>query len=388
MSTATHVLEGPDLEQLLARVPDELGPQATIVAANKVRSGGIGGFFAKERFEVVVEVPEGTDPGAAADQRPPAGPRLDLAAEPPLAAERPQAAGLPPVAAPAPAGRLERFAGVLERMVRDAGADDGPAREDEDAPFVPLVAPRVSQPAVEAALEPPLADHRPPVHLTSPTPVHAVLDRAWLEDVGLPATLQPQARPVREDLLIELLHLMEQLPAAEPLPRGGSVIAVLGERKQALDVARTLAGEIGVDPAAVLVATNGRRDRTPPERRIDGPESAAGRRRSWRRRRTPTVVAIDAPPGCGDAAWAASVVDALEPTAAWGVVEAYRKPEDLRVWAEAVGGIDALAVTGLEDTCSPASVLRVGLPVGLLDGEAATPIRWTALLARRLEVAA
>src|SRR3546814_19183357 len=66
MPTVTHTLEGPDLEALLARVPQELGPDATIVAANKLRSGGFAGFFAKEVFEVVVEVPEGARRPAAA----------------------------------------------------------------------------------------------------------------------------------------------------------------------------------------------------------------------------------------------------------------------------------------------------------------------------------
>jgi hypothetical protein len=40
------------------------------------------------------------------------------------------------------------------------------------------------------------------------------------------------------------------------------------------------------------------------------------------------------------------------------------------------------------DTCSPATVLATGIPVGLLDGQRATPLRWTAVLARRLEAAA
>jgi len=56
------VLEGPQLEPLLSHVRDDYGGRATIVSANKVRSGGLGGFFAKERFELSVEV---TDDDAA-----------------------------------------------------------------------------------------------------------------------------------------------------------------------------------------------------------------------------------------------------------------------------------------------------------------------------------
>jgi hypothetical protein len=49
-------LEGRELEPLLARVRTELGPHARIVHAEKIRSGGVAGFFASERFELTVEV--------------------------------------------------------------------------------------------------------------------------------------------------------------------------------------------------------------------------------------------------------------------------------------------------------------------------------------------
>src|SRR5438128_2782519 len=52
------VLEGPQLEPLLTQVSDEYGGRARIVSANKIRSGGLAGFFAKERFELSVEVGE------------------------------------------------------------------------------------------------------------------------------------------------------------------------------------------------------------------------------------------------------------------------------------------------------------------------------------------
>jgi hypothetical protein len=65
-------------------------------------------------------------------------------------------------------------------------------------------------------------------------------------------------------------------------------------------------------------------------------------------------------------------------------VEATRKPEDLSHWSEQAGGFDALAVTGLDDTVSPASVLRCGIPVGRIDGRPATPALWAALLAERI----
>ena len=50
---------------VLAKVQKEIGPNATISSAQKVRSGGMGGFFAREKFEVIVEVPEAGDAAVA-----------------------------------------------------------------------------------------------------------------------------------------------------------------------------------------------------------------------------------------------------------------------------------------------------------------------------------
>ena len=48
-----HRYSGPELSALLAQVRSELGAQATIHEANKIRTGGLAGFFASESFEVI-----------------------------------------------------------------------------------------------------------------------------------------------------------------------------------------------------------------------------------------------------------------------------------------------------------------------------------------------
>jgi hypothetical protein len=97
----------------------------------------------------------------------------------------------------------------------------------------------------------------------------------------------------------------------------------------------------------------------------------------------PTIAVVDAPLG-RPLAWAAEVLAALEPTAVWGIVEASRKVEDISAWSGGLGGLDALCLTGLDDTVSPAAPLRTGVPVALLEGEPATPERWADLLLARL----
>jgi hypothetical protein len=61
----TLLLEGDDLEALLERARAEGGPDARIVRAEKIRHGGLLGFFAKERFEVALEIPAPGDPRPA-----------------------------------------------------------------------------------------------------------------------------------------------------------------------------------------------------------------------------------------------------------------------------------------------------------------------------------
>jgi hypothetical protein len=49
-------LEGASLEELLA----EHGPRAKVIAVRAVTTGGISGFFANRRYEIEVDVPDGT----------------------------------------------------------------------------------------------------------------------------------------------------------------------------------------------------------------------------------------------------------------------------------------------------------------------------------------
>ena len=75
------LLEGPAIEPLLAQVRDEYGSSVRIISADKVRSGGFGGFFAKQHYELSVEVPD-------ADERNDAPRRQSTAEEPPQTLEQ------------------------------------------------------------------------------------------------------------------------------------------------------------------------------------------------------------------------------------------------------------------------------------------------------------
>ena len=101
------LLEGPAIEPLLAQVRDEYGSSVRIISADKVRSGGFGGFFAKQHYELSVEVPD-------ADERN-AGARVDVPRRQPAAEEPPQT--------------LEQLLARAESRDRIA-PDDSPATAD------------------------------------------------------------------------------------------------------------------------------------------------------------------------------------------------------------------------------------------------------------------
>jgi hypothetical protein len=316
------------------------------------------------------------------------------------------------------------FAGVLDRMVRDAGIEDfaprsvGPALSAR--PAAPAPAP-VIEPGAPVPVEPAAAEerfealvpavvnrvaplHADPVPLTvpaTPAPLDAALvpasletppevDQRWLARIGVPTNVAVHLPEMTTDPAVAIYHLMDQLAVPDALPTGqGSIIAVVGRRADALEMAEAFAEELGTSPDEILVAAASFRGTSVPEdRRLSSVDLAMERRRSWRRRNRPTIIAVDSSMGRQRNAWATHLLDAVEPTMVWGVVEATRKAEDIRDWAEHLGGLDALAVIDLDETVSPAAVLGAGVPVGRLDGYAATASRWTAILTEHLEIAA
>lgn len=283
------LLEGADLEALLARVRAEHGPGARIVSADRVRTGGVAGFFARERYALSVEVDAPTDP--------PADPEaiLELAAQVEAAERaRADAAGAPGVRA-----------------------------------FVPPVVPR-----------------------------------------AVPAPVPPAPR---------LPDVLPDPPA--PWVGPGEVLAVVGEGGPAYEAARAVARRLRLDPDTVrLAAPTACGTVLPARRRITGPEDARRQALRFFAAATPTVVAVDAPPGRDQAAWALEVCLALRVAAVWAAVDATRKPADLARTLHGLGRVEALAAHRVAECADPTTVLDLGVPVALLDGLPATRAVWVALL--------
>jgi hypothetical protein len=420
--------EGAELDDVLERVRAEVGPDARIVGANRIRKGGVGGFFAKEGFEVIVdlngELPNsGSGNGAPKARRAAKAHRsrsakvpasvLDLADEV-SADEHEQVIDL---GEPALSTEREDFGQMLSRLTQaldeeealDIPTGQGPTGRPtwqmpteptvnepvvEDRPVNPnahyrrttpdLTAPtmHVPQPAPAPATAPPpmprpIPQQTPPQIFVTPPPSMPRPDERFVA-LGLPPELVPST--VVEDVRTALFQRLAQLPPPPQMPRvSGVVIAVVGIGTAPISIARRLADELEVPGENVILAT--------PEAMSDlsHPEEAEAFRLGVRRRSEATVVACSIGPGRAQLGWAHRILDRLEPTITWGVVDASCKPEDIQHRVSLLGGIDVLALTGVADTVSPAAILSLGIPVGRIGSNHATPAVWADLLMERLE---
>ncbi len=423
--------EGGELEELLERVRTEVGPEARIVAANRIRQGGVAGFFAKEGFEVVVDLAgseaddadtggrgsrskrrsrattaaeaashaaaknvttkvapkNGTTNTAAANTAapfsPPVAPAtasvLDLVEEV-NEIEREQVIDLSEAQGPTVSTERTDFGTMLANLTRELDEEEAsmPTITVNDGPVSPSAhyrrvtadpnaAPANGNGAVAARVAPPLPDATPPQ--ADPR----------LVALGLPVDLAPSTA-VTGDLRTALCQRLAQLPPPPVLPRTtGVVIAIVGIGTAPIALARRLADELDIDPAHVLLAT--------PEAMSDvsHPEEAEAFRRSCRRRAEPTIVACSIGTGRAQLGWAHRILDRLEPTITWAVVDASCKAEDVGHRITLLGGVDVIAITGIADTISPAAVLSLGIPIGRIGSNPSTPAVWADLLMERLE---
>jgi hypothetical protein len=339
------LLDGPDIETLLTRVQEEHGSAARIVHAERVRSRGLAGFFAKERFEVSVEVDEQTvaDVESAYDDALPAA--LQVAQE------------LDGPVDPAPSEVSTggtAFADVLGSITSSLGTSRPDAPTGSDS-FVPAPRPEVL-PATRAygglartvpsAAAPAPARSYPPAVTRSPAPTRAPARAA--------------VRPPR------------------PPRTAGAILAVVGEGRLAYETARDLARTMRVDPADVLLAApEPLVAKLPASRRLGTAPAARTRAGKLMSAPQPSVVVVDYPIGA-DPTWSAEVLDALGATAVWALVDATRKIADLNRWTRGLRHIDALVVHNAAASDDPGSVKALGLPVALLDGRVATEAAWRA----------
>jgi hypothetical protein len=315
--------------------------------------------------------------------------------------------------APVPSTETDAFRSVLDRIAQQSGVEDLLVDElVEDDDTVEDEADDVPTSETE--------DEMHPTYDESPLVDDIVDLDVDVEDAPLPAEIVPVSPAIAtrmrrtgsvfaRSLSLELLelgipqahlpHIDEtmdrdaihaaivrhlQLPVPPALPRRtNAVVAVVGERRAALRLATLLGKEPALSDAGIAVADRDGTTSSVKRARPSTKSKSASTTRGQRRRATKRIIAVPAAPG-SSSEWARDLLDELEPDMVWGVVPAERKSEDVAAWAVEIGGMDVMALTGADKTVSPATVLRLGIPVGLLDWRLATPEAWADLLTDRL----
>lgn len=448
--------EGSDVRLLLDEIRGVYGGDPTIAKAETFRTGGLLGFFQRERYRLTVDAKgapaagERHAPSTTAPPRP-AAPRtaapgraassgadafaviaestvdsnLVPTTSPPsrapahMAKKPRQPASAPPAPAPAqkPASSSPAKAGthpvpfdaVLQRVASAVGA---PAASAARAPATGTGtgtgtvagslgdderrAASHAEDTARSGAEPPRALHAsgeapPGAGALETTPVGTVTRprsmAGALSRAGLPRSLvDAVVRGVHDGAqpAAALVDVLGGIPPAPPLPRQrGSLIVVAGPAGAGVELARTLAGEVGSDPGDVLLASLRPPALLVPEgRRLqyadDAPAASAYRHRGV------AVVAVDSSPGTTSASWADRMISSLHPTTVVALVDAVCKPDDVSAWLDAIGGVDCLAVENPEATVSPASILRLDVPVLRMGGHPASAARWAATILDRV----
>lgn len=356
------LLEGSELAALLQHVATELGPDARVVAAERVRSGGFAGFFQREHYELTVDVPDRVAQPQIPRLRRPAPAGLEDLVD--AADQADDASGLPGAPeVPQVSTGGEAFADVLAQVRALAGEGGGLPVAAHQSMRTEVVRTEVVTP-------------RPP----EPQPEPFVKQLAAL---GVPERLLAH-RPATVSAWAAALP-----PAPAPQREPGRVLVVVGA-PGAVDTTATLVADRldlpadAVVHAGTAVARAGG-SRRPTRQRPADPAAAEAWRATAGKATHSWVVALAVAEGADERRAGRELLRAFAPDQAWAVVDARTRTADVRAWLADVGPFDALAVRGLFDTAEPGAVLALDTPVAWFDGIPATPTAWASAFDRALD---
>jgi hypothetical protein len=383
---------GRELALLLAQVRDELGEDATIVEANRIREGGIGGFFAKERFEVVAAAGTGID--ADHPPRSGTGPGRDDPAPAPSEGRAPGTAS----------GSAGHLGGLLDRAEQVSAAERGgpagcAAPASSEARFQEILRTALSDldAAIPASGEPdpigPAGGHWPPGPATAPPPPPrplrapqpppAAAPPADL-DRGGPAPVMPTALAAapagREQLralpagrfwedLLRFEGLVDESPLTVPLT------VVVGPLDDAVAVARQLGRAGGTDRGDLVVVTDRPAvDGIPPWQVVDGRDGLVERVRYWRGEGRRAMVVVDLSPDERGRDRAARLVAAAGADLTRLVVRTLDDPAALAATIRALGPVGAIDLSRPPEPAALVALVERGVRVGTVCGRPLTAL--------------
>jgi hypothetical protein len=344
--------EGRTPEEAVRLARREYGHEASL-RCWKIRSGGVLGFFAREAFVAGVTPP----PGAINAVKAP----------------RPvKEAKKPPVIAPGPAGPTIAAEPTLPASAGTSLSELVEGTSDQ----VTLGADRVPAAVFSEVLAEAQAAVGGPDALVVASHSLAVADRPagagaeWAHELtdtlvrlGVPTTFRANSV---EGSLDSLADALDALPRPDPVPDvGGSVIVVVGGLRDARTAASTVAVKLGLAPSDLMHAEPTDIDR-----------QRLARRRSSNK---VTVLVVEATLRSRRLAAVASWMEKVRPDYVVGAVPATAKRSDVELWRVQLGHLDTLALSRLADTATPGELMGL-LPIGYLDGEEASTLRWVSIL--------
>jgi hypothetical protein len=321
--------EAPSFEQALQLAYQKFGSEV-VLRCWKVRRGGVFGFFARETF-----VAGPTQPAGAAAQRP--GSRK-------------------------PSSTTDDRSSILSDLV-EATTDEVTLGSDmlPESMFKEVLA------EAEAALINAVATDRTVTQESiDPITIDGVVRieglRAELSKLGVGSDFLPD----ESETLDALVRSLAKLPMAPTFSKvGGSVLVVVGSRREALLAAQDVVANLGLSATDLIV----------------GEPTSSARQKVTRRRagKKMTVLVVEAPLSRRGLASILTWLDQIKPDYVLGAVPATAKPSDIEKWHAQIGRVDALALSRLESAPLVAALMGV-LPVALLDGAPATTLRWVSVL--------
>jgi len=356
VSPSRYHVEADSVDELNARILDQYGADAAVVATTVVTTGGVQGFFARRKFQATVEVADGTPNDAHSFDLPArAGiaALLDSADYGDAVDELPASRQAPAVGRPVPVGDLTA-ARMVPTLSQPVPVGDLPPARMTPTGIQPASAGDLSAARTAGA----------PAGARTGTTVDELADAHWA-----PSTATVDFAAILADLTLNTAvatpAIRPPVPAGPaPLRGAGDLVVVIGLGDDPLAVATAIANGSG----ASILRIAGTVDRAGLVRIDDRREAIASRAEGVRRERA-VVVAFGLPRG-GPTSESAIQLENLHADQFWVAVDAGRKPDDTARWVTAVSAIVPVAAVmswSPDETGSPHSVSQLGLPVGWLE---------------------
>jgi hypothetical protein len=292
----------------------------------------------------------------------------------------------PSLSEPEPALADDNGAGVPPDHGEYAIAAGTPTSTDAGAPPVPAPAP----PTKKASRTKPQARRTPPAPRSTTAakqeqrsrPARIPDLRPGLRSLGVPDSFLPRGQRPSLD---QLATVMGTLPVSPALPtRTGAVVAVVASEPNLDRTVDLLTAELSLGQRDVLRFVGSPGAARLPSADLMSAEGGRLGRQIVRRRASgrTSLLAVAAVPGAPLGRDVRVLLEQLAPDYVLAAVDAHNKRVDVEHWVGEVPAVDALALWDLSGTRTPAELLGV-LPIAFVDGEPASTLAWTLLLADR-----